>query len=407
MTSMESGDALFEAWRAAAPPAVPEAGYARFLEAFAERRARSSAPRHAMRGALVLAAAATFVWWRTPAALTFRTESGTGVAGEWLATEATGDMALTFSEGTHVVLGAGTRGRVEELGRSGATFLLERGDVQAQVVHRGGTSWRFRAGPFDVHVTGTKLNVAWNPDQERFAVRVDEGRVVVDGPRTGATQVVRAGEECVFDLGSHTLQVRSTATGVDRAPPEARESREPAPTLVTPPAVPASNGAATALPLPRAPTAALAPWTRLEERGDYAGAYAAASRAGWASVLRASSSDELLRLAQVGQLAGHEDAEREALLTCRRRFPGTEQAAVAAYELGREAERADAAHWFEAYLHEEPGGALAREASGRLVESRAAAGDHEGARSAATQYLARYPTGPHAVLAQRVLREAP
>jgi len=222
MTGTESDDALFKAWRAAAPPPVPEAGYARFLEAFARRRARSSLPGHAVRAAIVLAAAAMILWWRTPSAVTFRTGAGAGVAGEWLATEPTGDMALTFSEGTRVVLGAGTRGRVEELRRSGATFLLERGHVEAQVVHRAGTDFRFRAGPFDVEVEGTRLDVAWNPDRERFAVRVDEGSVAVHGPRAGAVQIVRAGEECVFDLTSHTLQVRSSGAGV-REPP----AREP------------------------------------------------------------------------------------------------------------------------------------------------------------------------------------
>ena len=211
MTSRDQGEALFEAWRAAAPPPVPEAGYARFLEAFAEQRSRSAVPRHAVRAAIVLAAAAAFIWWRTPAALTFRTDSGAGAAGEWLATEANGDMALTFSEGTRVVLGAGSRGRVEELGRSGATFLLERGDVRAQVVRGAETSWRFRAGPFDVQVKGTKLDVAWNPDQERFTLRVEEGTAVVFGRRAGAMQEVRAGEECLFDLTTHTLRVRSTS----------------------------------------------------------------------------------------------------------------------------------------------------------------------------------------------------
>ena len=42
--------------------------------------------------------------------------------------------------------------------------------------------------------------------KERFTVRVEEGSAEVFGPRAGATQVVRAGEECVFDLASHSLQ---------------------------------------------------------------------------------------------------------------------------------------------------------------------------------------------------------
>jgi hypothetical protein len=110
-----------------------------------------------------------------------------------------------------------------------------------------------------------------------------------------------------------------------------------------------------------------------------------------------------LRLAQVAQLSGHRGTERESLLACRRRFPGTEQGAVAAYELGRASTPAEAATWFDAYLREQPGGPLAREALGRLLEARAGAGDDVGARDAASRYLAKFPDGPQAPLARRVL----
>jgi hypothetical protein len=147
-------------------------------------------------------------------------------------------------------------------------------------------------------------------------------------------------------------------------------------------------------------------WLKLEEKGDYDAAYAAALSVGLASVLRASSADELLRLAQVARLSGHRDTEREALVTCRRRFAGSERAAVAAYELGRSSSPSEASSWFDTYLGEKPSGELAREAWGRLVEARASAGDDRGARDAAARYLARYPDGPHASLARRVLSGA-
>ena len=159
-------------------------------------------------------------------------------------------------------------------------------------------------------------------------------------------------------------------------------------------------------PLPRVPAPASLSWIKLEEKGDYDGAYAAALGVGLASVLRASSSDELLRLAQVARLSGHRDTERQALVTCRRRFPGTETSAIAAYELGRSSSPSEASSWFDTYLGEQPSGPLAREAWGRLVEARASAGDERGARDAAARYLARYPDGPHAPLARRVLAGA-
>ena len=76
---------------------------------------------------------------------------------------------------------------------------------------------------------------------------------------------------------------------------------------------------------------------------------------------------------------------------------------MAAYLLGRNAPPAGAVKWFSAYLAEQPNGALAIEASGRLIEANEAAGDVKAARNAAKHYLLRYPDGPHAQLAKRVL----
>jgi hypothetical protein len=308
-------------------------------------------------------------------------------------------------------MGADSRGRVDALTRSGASFLLERGEVRAHVVHRARTDWRFLAGPFEVEVTGTVLGVDWDPARERFAVHVDEGAVVVRGPSVGAPQVVRAGEQCVVDLPARTTRISpieapspvaaapvASARPVDAGPEEPAEAIAAAPPPSLSPSASLTSGG------PIAPRAAPAvSWSKLEEKGDYDAAYAAARAAGLAAVLRASSADELLRLAQVARLSGHRDTEREALVTCRRRFPGTERAAVAAYELGRSSSPSEASSWFDTYLGEQPSGPLAREAAGRLVEARASAGDDRGAREAASRYLARYPDGPHAPLARRVL----
>jgi TolA-binding protein len=402
------GERLVRAWRTSVAPFDAQAGRARFLEAFAANRARygrtvwtKPSRRYILAAvAAAMACAVALAWWSVPPRLTFETAAGEGQAGAWLATGEANELPLTFSEGTRVVLTADSRGRVEELGRVGATFLLERGEVRARVVHRKDTNWRFRAGPFEVQVTGTALAVEWDPDHERFAVRVDEGSVVVRGPSVGTVQEVHSGERCLVDLPSHTMRVTS-AGDEETAPPGASGSAA----VDSPSAVP-STSASTPSKRPALAPVAAPSWTKLEERGDYDGAYAAVRSAGLASVLRASSADELLRLAQVGQLSGHPNIERQALLTCRRRFPGTEQAAVAAYELGRTSSPSEASRWFSAYLDEQPNGPLAREASGRLVEALASAGDDGGARAAAARYLARYPNGPHAAVARHVLSGA-
>ncbi len=400
MTGRPPGERLFRAWGEGGTPSFDqEAGRARFLETFAAGRARAGR-RYlvAMAAAAVMACAVALGWWRSQRPVSFTTAAGEGQAGAWLATSSAGELPLAFSEGTELVMAPGSRGRVEDSGRAGASFLLERGEVRARVVHRSSTSWRFLAGPFEVHVTGTSLGVSWDPSRERFAVQVDEGSVVVRGPNV-AVQVVRAGERCVVDLPSRTTRIspigQDAPADVD-APVDAGSDgfAGAATTSASPPAV------------PHLATPALVSWIKLDEKGDYDAAYAAALSAGLASVLRASSSDELLRLAQVARLSGHRDTEREALVTCRRRFPGSERAAVAAYELGRSSSPSEASSWFDTYLGEQPSGALAREASGRLVEARASAGDDRGARDAATRYLARYPDGPHAPLARRVLAGA-
>jgi hypothetical protein len=414
-------DRLFRAWRDATPPLDEDEGRARFLGSVAEARANETTrSRRAQTGWLLAAAALIlcafgFGWWRRAAeTLTFASASGPGEPGAWLSTTPEAELPLAFSEGTQVVLATDSRGRVEELGRTGAIFVLERGTVRAHVVHRAKTDWRFRAGPFDVQVTGTQLGVTWNPESERFTVRVDEGAVVVHGPSLGAEQTVRAGELCEVDVPARSMQVSSVA---DTASPTKALSPLPAPQSTaaaaapaapTVPAVPSAPDPVTtppALPAPSSTASSLS-WTRLEERGEYPGAYAAAQSAGFASILRSASGDDLLRLAQVSELAGHGSDAHQALLACRRRFPGSEPAAVAAYELGRASGPADAARWFGTYLTEAPAGPLAREAAGRRLEALASTGDGA-AHDAATEYLARYPRGPEAALAHRLVAGNP
>jgi len=404
MNDPSRGKRLFEAWRRV-PVELKDAepGRARFLAALATRRTSKTKAYFVIAAAAAILLCVTgFTWWGRTRTLTFRTAEGEGQAGAWLATGPGTDLPITFSEGSHVVLSADSRGRVEELERTGAIFVLERGAVRAHVRHRSSTSWRFRAGPFDVQVTGTTLAVEWDPQRERLAVRVNEGSVVVHGPSIGTDQVVRAGERCDVDLPSRSVRVSSAESSL---------SRETAPTPSAPP-TPEGDGAAPIAPTSSASTPqGIAPvptpaWTTLEEKGDYDGAYVAARQTGLSALLRTSSADELLRFGQVCQLTGHAGGQREALLACRRRFPGTPQSALSAYELGRISPPAEASTWFEAYLGEQPSGPLAREALGRLLEARAGTGDVEGARRAAAKYLARYPDGPEAALAQRIVSGA-
>jgi transmembrane sensor len=351
--------------------------------------------------ATMAVAAAVALWTRPLGVLSFTTPSGRGEVGAWLATDRSTEMPIAFSENTKIILRQDSRGRVERVGQKGAHFLIERGAIHAEVVHRTDTDWRFLAGPFEVRVTGTALNVAWDPATEQLSVRVDHGSVVVQGPYLGGQQVVRTGEMCQVDVPSKTMRFVSDADAEAR---DTHAADAPAPAVVAdaPPVAHASTNVAPSVDTSRA-AALPAAWNDLEGQGDYEGAYAAAQRVGTASLYRVSSADSLLELAKVGQLSGHRDMQRDALLALRRRFAGTRQAALAAYELGRTTPAAEAAGWFQAYLVEQPAGPLAREAAGRLLEADSLAHNEPAAHDAAARYLERYPDGPHAALARRAL----
>jgi TolA-binding protein len=112
-------------------------------------------------------------------------------------------------------------------------------------------------------------------------------------------------------------------------------------------------------------------------------------------------------LGESARLTGHTDDARLAYQAVRRRFAGSPEAAQAAFNLGRLEARGGkkgaSAGWFETYLKEQPSGPLAQAALGRLLEARVELGDTRAARDTARSYLERYPAGPHADEAQKVL----
>lgn len=131
---------------------------------------------------------------------------------------------------------------------------------------------------------------------------------------------------------------------------------------------------------------------------------------GFSSECGAASAEDLVALGDAARYVGRLDRATEAYETARRRFPGHERSAVAAFALGRiafdqRANYSDAARWFRTYLLEQPGGRLARDALGRLMESLHRMGDPPAARREAGRYLEEYPTGPHADFARRLTNE--
>jgi ferric-dicitrate binding protein FerR (iron transport regulator) len=385
----------------ASPAAVDAAARVRARLASGEGRARATEAnglrvrRGAIAGAafaLVAAAAvlafALGAWRGDRSALTFVVASESGVVGAFLAAPPGAELPVSFSDGTRVSVAAGSRARIAEVTPRGARILVESGVVHANVVHAADTRWLVDAGPFEVKVTGTRFDVAWQPSEQAIVVTLHEGSVVVtgcglaDGQRVSAGQQLHASCKSVGTSSLTSLADGSSADGIvataasslpdaPAAPPVA-----PAATTIDPPRA-AATSASSAPAVPAAPAPSL------------------------------PSAADLLARANADRYAGRFDSAAESLETVRRRFGGSDTAATAAFELGRIAfdgrhDFTAAGNWFDTYLRERPAGAFAREALGRAIEARHRAGDTTRAEQLATRYLAAYPDGPHATLARRL-----
>jgi hypothetical protein len=326
-----------------------------------------------------------------------------GATGAFIAAPPTTPVPLTFSDGSTLRLGPAARLRVVELAREGARILVESGSVQVSVVHRDETRWAVEAGPFEVQVTGTSFDVAYDPTSSGLVVRMREGSVFVRGCGLLGAEGHRlsTGEQLAVSCKDKTM----TVSAMD-APPTTPTTTTPTSTAVTAlPDAPAPLGTSTSVVhSTRVDARSL---MDLARKGAHSEALIAAEANGFGATCDALSGPELLVLADAARYASRFDRASEALETTRRRFAGSDAAAAAAFELGRIAmdvrhDLGSAGDHFETYLRERPSGSLAREALGRAIEARSRAGDSARAERLAVRYLATWPDGPHAKLARKL-----
>lgn len=404
------------AWAAAVeralPPLNPERGAAHLVEALNHRRKKPALSlRFVLAAAAILAVALAVTSFRsffTPGGLKLTVDGKQATAADRLGD--TEPHLVRFSDGSTISLARESSLEVAEVNTHRVGITIRHGAASFDVVHRDQNVWVIGAGPFQVRVLGTAFRVEWLAQAQRFSVGVTRGAVRVSGPLLGSERVVSAGVTCTVDLVAQQAAFGTDATGVERPETASNEpdalsdsnaEARPTPKLVRDrsPATPGSSGHV------EVGRQAALDWRELERQGQFDQAVQEALRAGVDHLYGAASAEDLMGLARAARLAGRLDISKAALLSCRRRFAGTQDAAMAAYLLGRSATAAEAARWFSTYLTEQPNGPLAREASGRLMEAQFGAGQREAARAQARAYLLRYPAGPHADFAQMVLRQ--
>ncbi len=419
-------------------PVAPEVDRAGKLAL--ERRLQRRAPERARRVRPWLLAAAALAAGLVLGFLALRPRPvqyevrGAPSDGPYISAPASDKVTVAFSDGSSLEAGPGSRLRVDEARVTGARVLLERGTTRVHVAHHATSAWNFVAGPFDVHVTGTRFELSWDPTGEALDLRLVEGSVEVRGPFAEAPIAVRAGQRFRADLASRSMTVIDSREHESSATPPASALPTATSTDVTPAEPPVADSAPsddeTRAPAPsdgtttgeldraagrtdRAHTATPSPesWSDLVARGQFETVVAKASERGASSCESSCSAADLRALADAARYTGRSGMAESALLSLRRRFDGSRDGRSAAFLLGRLAEArgatASAERWYDTYLRELPAGELAAEALAGKMRTVFASEGRAAAAPLATQYLARYPNGVHAQTARGILGQEP
>ena len=321
------------------------------------------------------------------------------------------NLPIDFSDGSRITLEPSSRVRIAERRSTGATLAVESGGLDVSVKHQRDTDYRLRLGPFLVRVTGTRFKVRFSPEQDVLRVTMTEGAVVVSGCALGDPRPLRAGESLLascrdshFEISRGEAAQSSPSALPQGAAPSGAESevaREPV-------GVEAANSG-DAAPVPSMHRGAGEPsWQALARAGQFDKALGNVDARGFAVECGRASAEDLGLLADMARLRTRPHDAVQALVALRRRFPRSDRAAVAAFNIARvefdqRASYAEAARWFRTYLREQPSGPLVREAEGRLMEALYRSGDRDGAVRLAERYLAANPNGPHARVARSLL----
>lgn len=344
--------------------------------------------------------------------------SESSIVGRWVKTgEET--RQVHFSDGSQLALFPNTEVKVESADPKQTRVRLGEGRTHVHVIHNKATDYRFEAGPFEVRVTGTKFDLAWQSKEKHLELVLLEGGVLVTGPGLEAPRKVGPGEFLQLDAvdpradgapdeearGEEKIDAGADAGADEPSPEISREASAESPRQPKEHALGAARIEKKGVTDPKGPAPANvegASWQTLLESGQRGAAVRAAEARGAASALSLGSSSSLFALAQAARLEGSPRFARELLLGLRETRGERGQTAfylgkIAYDQLGNKAE---AKKWFETYLREAPTGTFAEQAWARLFEL---AGSGEQGRKLAREYLERYPSGASSARARSLL----
>ena len=298
--------------------------------------------------------------------------------------------ALKFSDGSEFALEPGTDARISDVTPRGGRVNLV-GSARVAIAKKAGAAWTVAAGPYTVRVTGTAFDVSWSPGEQKFELSMQSGSVVVEGPLIDGGLALKRGQRLSGGLGSQKLVVEDMNSASRPASTGAIGVRSEEP---------AANA-------PSGSKAAELGWAKSVAQGNFAEVLAEAEKRGIEHTLATAPLGEIQALADAARYGRRTALARRVLLAERSRFPGSRAAIEAAFFLGRivEDEGGDAIVWYDRYLSESRSGAYASQALGRkmmLIYGRRGAAQTQ---KLAEDYLSRYPSGPYASAAKKIIQE--
>ena len=295
-------------------------------------------------------------------------------------------VGIRLSDRSEINLQPHTTVRVAALSDGVVITRMSQGAIDVDVVHQEHTNYQFFAGPYLVKVVGTAFRLSYEPEEETFELKMRTGVVEVLGP-DGASQTVKGGESLHLEGGD-----KQSSEEVDAAAPESASSEQAAGVLE--PAGPSSAGRPTN-------------FHALAAQGNFREIVTIAEARGISQLLTSAPADQLQELAQAARYSGQLDLAERVWTRMASRFSSSVTGKNAVFFLGRLDEQrgrqTSALSRYESYLRISPRGVYAQEAWGRKLQLTQQSAGHQATRAVAEQYVERFPKGPYAETARRII----